>query len=109
LIDDIGDIAGFFNRSKLNPALGAAWSAHKGFNIIGEPTSWAKEAVSLPVPMSLGSTYEILRDQKLDKGIPLVILSLLGDSVNSYPDRPKTADSLDDVLAKWLGTQPKKR
>jgi len=49
------------------------------------------ELLTMPMPLSLEQTYEALRAQRLDKGMVLSILGILGDSVNTYSDERRTS------------------
>ena len=96
--DDLGDVLGAFFRSKLNIVPATAYDIWSGTDLSGKPvqalpsgTPFTEdfepgELLTMPMPLSLEQTYEALRAQRLDKGMVLSILGILGDSVNTYSD-----------------------
>ena len=96
--DDLGDVLGTFFRSKLNIVPATAYDIWSGTDLSGKPvqalpsgTPFTEdfepgELLTMPMPLSLEQTYEALRAQRLDKGMVLSILGILGDSVNTYSD-----------------------
>lgn len=60
--------------------LNAQW----GQKVTGEQTTALKELAGLVMPMSLGDFASALMEQGVAKGTALGLLSVLGDSINTY-------------------------
>lgn len=94
-----------FLRSKLNPALGAAWDAREVFvgkqPPPGHGESYGEIAAGLVAPISFGEIYETMREQGLPRGAALAVLSLFGMSASTYKKGEKKSHLRRDVEAAW--------
>lgn len=88
--DTAVDLMGRFVRGKLAPIPGAAVSAVQGEMPTGEPTTTARVAGNLTVPMSARDVVEAMQDQGIPRGTAISILNLFGMGAQTYEPRPKT-------------------
>jgi len=82
------DLINKFFRMKLAPVPGAVISALGGENPVGQPTTWGKEFVTLPIPLSVGEIYDAMVANGVPGGMALGILSMHGLRMNTWQKRP---------------------
>ena len=84
---NLGNVIFDFGRSKLAPIPSAMLNAQWGQKVTGEQTTGLKELAGLVIPMSGSDLLDAMKEQGVAKGTALGILSILGDSVNTYPPK----------------------
>lgn len=83
-----------FVRSKLSPAVGVAWTARTGENVVGEKvepigdTDDFMTGKSIPsnlvMPLAISDIYETMQEQGIPAGTALALLSILGMGLQTY-------------------------
>lgn len=77
-------VLGRFARSKFSPAFGTGVNLLTGKDMNDDPVTPASELVGMVTPLSVREVRKVLEDQGAAKGIPLVLLNLLGAGVQVY-------------------------
>lgn len=78
------DVIEDFLRSKLGPVQSRIYDALKGKNFVGEKVTPTEALTQPPIPLAARDTYEALRELGVPEGIILGVLSVFGDSIQTY-------------------------
>jgi len=89
------DLTGKFLRSKLAPVAGMAVNAISGTDYSGKPVT-VKSQLQGMMPMVLGDVLSVAKEQGVSKGTALAILSLFGESMQTYDQ-----GRVEDVVKKY--------
>jgi len=95
---DLGDVAGGFARSKLNPFLGAGFNAWSEKDFSGNPSDVKTELNKLYKPITWSDIVDACQAQGLAKGVSLGIAAMLGAGVTTYqPRKPRPKPQKDPL------------
>lgn len=85
----VPDVLTRFVRSKLAPIPGAVVNAVSGEDMMGQPVTAGSTIKSLTVPISWQDIAAAMEDQGIPRGTALGILSIFGEGLQVYDDRPR--------------------
>lgn len=78
-----------FLRTKLAPLPGSFVDYKTGSNVVGDEMTPTDVALKMAVPISFGEIKETMKEQGIPTGTAMMLLSLFGIGLQTYPERAK--------------------
>lgn len=92
--DDAVDVVKEFLRTKLSPAGTFVAESLSGETVLGEPTTPARSALRMVIPISFEDIYGVMKEQGMTRGAILNILNQFGMGIQQFEDRKSKKKSI---------------